>query len=340
MAEKEMHDAKKRKGSDLSSELDSSINSPAKTEAKTHKKKKPKNNSEKALKEFESSQSEQKDTTLKAKEQKEQKMASELNRQLTEINKKLSNVITKDDGVLRELIRDIFQQMKDELLQGVSHRIELLEGKLFEKDEENDKLKKEITSLNKNLEDQKAENQKLVDQIQTVNDTAEARINDLEQYGRRNNLRISGVPENQHGDETAEMTTRKVADTLNGTITDLNLARYDFDIAHRLGPKRRDSCRPIIVKFQSRMNRDTVLRNRKLFKGSDIYINEDLTRLNQLVLACVRKKMPDEVDKVWTRNGRIVYKNKTNHVHEVKYADYQDWIDLEWPEPEANSGMR
>ena len=66
-------------------------------------------------------------------------------------------------------------------LQSVSHRIELLEGKLFEKDEENDKLKKEITTLTKNLEDQKAENQKLVDQIQTVNDSAEAIINDLEQ---------------------------------------------------------------------------------------------------------------------------------------------------------------
>ena len=57
------------------------------------------------------------------------------------------------------------------------------------------------------------------------------------------------------------------------------------------------------------------------------------------LLACVCKKMPDEVDNVWARNGRIVYKNKTNDVHEVKYADYQDWIELELPEPEANSGM-
>ena len=66
--------------------------------------------------------------------------------------------------------------MKDEFLQGVSHRIELLEGTLFEKDEENDNLKKEITSLK--MEDQTAENQELVDQIQRVNDTAEARINE------------------------------------------------------------------------------------------------------------------------------------------------------------------
>ena len=329
-----MQDAKKRKGSELSSELDSSVNSPAKIEAKKPKKKKPKANSDKMPKELEQDQSEEKDKGVNIREQKDR---AEINRQLSDINKKLSNVITRDDGFLRGLIREIFQQMKDEFLNSVTHRIELLEGTIFEKNQENDNLKKEIDNLNKDLENQKAENEKLVDQIKKVNDTAEDRINELEQYGRRNNLRINGIPEDEDVDETAERTTRKVAETLNRAIVDLNLARYDFDIAHRLGQKRLGSCRPIIVKFQSRMKRDVILRNRKLFKGSDIYINEDLTRLNQLVLSCVRKKMPDEVDKVWTRNGRISYKNKAKHVHDVKFSDYQDWIDLEWPVPVEDS---
>ena len=56
----------------------------------------------------------------------------EITRQLTEINKKLSNVITKGDGTLREMIKEVFQQMKDEFLRSVSHRIDILEGKLFE----------------------------------------------------------------------------------------------------------------------------------------------------------------------------------------------------------------
>ena len=329
-----MQDAKKRKGSELSSELDSSVNSPAKIEAKKPKKKKSKANSDQMPKELEQDQSEEKDKGVNIREQKDR---AEINRQLSDINKKLSNVITRDDGFLRGLIREIFQQMKDEFLNSVTHRIELLEGTIFEKNQENDNLKKEINNLNKDLENQKAENEKLVDQIKKVNDTAEDRINELEQYGRQNNLRINGIPEDEDVDETAERTTRKVAETLNRAIVDLNLARYDFDIAHRLGQKRPGSCRPIIVKFQSRMKRDVILRNRKLFKGSDIYINEDLTRLNQLVLSCVRKKMPDEVDKVWTRNGRISYKNKAKHVHDVKFSDYQDWIDLEWPVPVEDS---
>ena len=237
-----MQDAKKRKGSDLTSELDSSMYSPAKNDAVKPKKKKPKANSDKNTKEPIHDQSEQKD-------KKEQKETAEINKQLADINMKLSNVITRDDGFLRGLIREIFQQMKDEFLNSVSHRIELLEGTIFEKNEENDKLKEEIEKLNTNLENQKTENEKLVDEIKKVNDMAEDKINDLEQYGRRNNLRINGIPERGDVDETAEMTTRKVAETLNGVILDLNLARCDFDIAHRLGSKRWGGCRPIIVKF-------------------------------------------------------------------------------------------
>ena len=211
-----MQDAKKRKDSDLTSELDSSMNSPAKNDAVKPKKKKPKATFDKNTKEPIHDQSEQKD-------KKEQKETAEINKQLADINMKLSNVITRDDGFLRGLII-IFQQMKDEFLNSISHRTELLEGTIFEKNDENDKLKEEIEKLNTNLENQKAENEKLVDEIKKVNDMAEDKINDLEQYGRRNNLRINGIPERGDVDETAEMTTRKVAETLNGVILDLNLA--------------------------------------------------------------------------------------------------------------------
>lgn len=339
MADIDPQSLKKRKKSDLSSiselsvsELDTSSNSP-KTKVK-QKKKKSKGASGKLFKpQTESDNSEQVDRDTGS----DTKMSIEMNKQLSEINKKLSNVVTRDDGFLRDLIRDIFQQMKDEFLKSVSHRIDILEGKLFEKDQENESLKREIHDLNKSLDYQKTENEKLVDQIQKVNEAAEEKINDLEQYGRRNNLRITGIPEQRDVEETAEMTTRIVLEKLNDSIETLDLERFEIDIAHRLGQKRANSHRPIIIKFQSKMKRDAVLRSRKVFKGSKIFVNEDLTRKNQLALACVRKKMPDEVDKVWTRNGHIFYKNKTNHIHEVKYKDYQDWFDLPWLKPEDDS---
>ena len=140
------------------------------------------------------------------------------------------------------------------------------------------------------------------------------------------------------------MTAGIVIDKLNSVIGGLNLRREDIDIAHRLGIKKKGNPKPgetvrprrIITKFNSWYRRDEILRNRKLFKGTDIFVNEDLTKINQLVLSCVRKKMKDEVGKAWTRNGRIMYENKTGYVTEVAYPDFQDWIDLPWPAKTEN----
>lgn len=115
------------------------------------------------------------------------------------------------------------------------------------------------------------------------------------------------------------MTVGIVIEKLNSAIGGWNLRREDIDIAHRLGIKKKEKPKPgetvqprkIIIKFNSRYRRDEILRKRKLFKGTDIFVNEDLTKINQLVLSCVRKKMKDEVEKAWTRNGRIMYENKT-----------------------------
>ena len=64
----------------------------------------------------------------------------DLNKQLQEINKKLSNVITKDDDSIKNMIRETFLLMKTEFLKSVSHRIDIFEGKLFDKEEGNSKL--------------------------------------------------------------------------------------------------------------------------------------------------------------------------------------------------------
>ena len=85
----------------------------------------------------------------------EKKHYADVSKQLEEINKKLSNVLQKDDGFLRILIKELFQQMKDEFLRSVYKRIEILEGRLFEKDQDNDKLLGSIDVLKKQIEEKK-----------------------------------------------------------------------------------------------------------------------------------------------------------------------------------------
>ena len=93
------------------------------------------------------------------------------------------------------------------------------------------------------------------------------------------------------------------------------------------------------MKFVSRMTRDDVFRGRKSLKGSNIYINEDLTPINNHILTCVRKKQPDEVDSAWSKNGRIYFKHKDKSVQEVKYEDFQHWDELKWPNEKTAIGI-
>ena len=272
-----------------------------------------------------SSVTEQSDTVMEATDSN-----LSLTEQLKEMNKKLSNSITRDDDSLRQLIKDTFKQMKDEFLHSVSHRIDILEGKLFDKEIENEKLQQKIKTLEEVNEKVNDKHTKKVNELENYNMKLQEVINDLEQYGRRNSVRLHGIQEGPN--ESAEQTAQLAAETINSHIPDVNIRRQDVDIAHRLGKRNGGQPRPIIFKFVSRMTRDAVFRGRLSLKRSRIFLNEDLTRVNNHILACVRKKKPETVDSAWTKNGRIYYKDKDKIECEVKYEDFPYWDDLEWPD--------
>ena len=79
------------------------------------------------------------------------------------------------------------------------------------------------------------------------------------------------------------------------------------------------------------MTKDNLMYKKHQLKNTGIFVNEDLTGINSYVLACMRKKLPDEVDNAWSRNGRLSYRNKMGHIHNVDYKDYEHWTELGWP---------
>ena len=98
--------------------------------------------------------------------------------------------------------------------------------------------------------------------------TLESVIDSQEQYSRRQNLRINGIPET--GD-TEDITTA-VLNLVNHTMAiKPQLQRHAIVKCHRLGPKvdRRgdQQTRPIIVKFTNESIRDDVLRARFVLSG-------------------------------------------------------------------------
>ena len=187
---------------------------------------------------------------------------STFSEKIDEINSKLNNILTKEDtGFIKTLIKDTLEEMKEKIISSVMLRVEKLEAEMHDTAVENTTLKEKLTSYEK-------ENAKLKCDIkQEINDRKE-KMNDLEQYGRRNNVRITGISYDKEN-ETAYETTDGVLRLLNEKL-DMNVGYQDIDIAHRLGKYKNNAKRAVIVKFVHRHVKASVMREARKLKNTNI----------------------------------------------------------------------
>lgn len=177
-------------------------------------------------------------------------------------DQKLGNVMMKDDTSLKGVMKNILNEMKDDLLRSVNKTFEVIEGKLFDKETEIDKLQKDNKSLQKCFENRTAEVEKLQQELRRPDTVRKKYKNDADQYNRRSNIKISGIEDNPGG--TAKETATKVIKLIKEKKI-YELTMDQTDIAHRL-PNKKNTNRDIIVKFVSRNVKDCIMRNRKLLK--------------------------------------------------------------------------
>ena len=131
------------------------------------------------------------------------------------------------------------------------------------------------------------------------------RMDDLEQYSRRNCILFHGIPETDQLESSSTL-MEKVATVatqhLGGIIPAISVDRI-----HRLGSKSdrqgNTRCRPVIVKFIDYKTRDRIYRARSALKGTNIYIHESLTPTRQKWLKQARDY--PSTDRVWTQDGKI-----------------------------------
>jgi hypothetical protein len=139
--------------------------------------------------------------------------------------------------------------------------------------------------------------------------------NDSEQYSRRNNIRIKGLSVKKDDD-----CPKIVVDFIRGTLN-CHIEDSDIESAHPLpirpgtssgstltpGSQTRNSSRPqnsmVMVRFRNRSIRDNVITRRKVLKGTNCTIVEDLTSLN--VETMNRLRNSEHVQKTWSWNGHI-----------------------------------
>ena len=202
----------------------------------------------------------------------------------------LNNIQRNTDELLKE--NRALRKQHEELQKSLEFHIDKLE-KL---EAENNKLKQDASSLKKAVckaEDDVADLNDDLDGLKSDLDSAICQIDDLEQYNRKHNLEIHGIPESSE-----ENLSDKIIKL--GKVLNVHIVNNDIDICHRMATRRSNGGpRPIIVRFRSYRAKSKLYKSKKhlrsvslnnYFHGAEAaYINENLTSYRRELFAKVRK---------------------------------------------------
>jgi len=213
------------------------------------------------------------------------------------------------EAIVEKAVKAAVQVVKDEfskLLKDVQDYCSLLEER--------------IASLESNAQLSHSNTYELnltarLDAISEENRRTALATNDLEQFGRRRNIRIKGLQVKADDD------CRKVITNFVQTKLQVHIKEDDIEVAHTL-PVRRVTTQSqsntsnnasvsatanynstIIVRFRDIITRDKVIRQRKLLKSTKVTVIEDLTNLNVELMNRLRRS--DDVEKCWSWNGHV-----------------------------------
>jgi len=250
-----------------------------------------------------------------------------------EIESLVKGACQKAMEVLKTELLNMFSDINTRL-QTIEQRLLTMEQKVGDHDSAlNDvsgrtwNIQRTVDDLAGNCDDTHAQIKESMQQLEVIRSEARNAIcmaNDVEQYGRRNNIRIRGLKLRQ-----GEECQIAVAMFLNEKLQ-VNISCEDIDAAHII-PTRSDNSAEslptssasassstqsrqralpaVIVRFKKRDVRDSVLRKRRLLKNSSVSIVEDLTTLNSQTINHVSKD--PKVETAWTWNGKIYVLTKS-----------------------------
>ena len=157
----------------------------------------------------------------------------------------------------------------------------------------------------------------------------ESKVDQLEQYSRKNSIRIQGLPE-----DTDEDTPKIIVQFFNEEMK-TSITNIDLDNAHRLGRVNeinRTSPRDIIVKFTSYLKKEELMQKRSSLKRnpktSKIYINDDLTPTKAKIFHLTRLLQKEKkIVNTWNRDGvTFIKQSESSKPLPVKSVEQLDRI--------------
>ena len=140
-------------------------------------------------------------------------------------------------------------------------------------------------------------------------------IEELQQYGRRNAVIISGV-----GETEGENTDHIALDIANNKLN-IKLEPHEISRSHRLGPLRNGSVRPrnIVVKLATYNIRKRIYDARRSLRNTGIFTSEHLTRHRGNLFYEARQLLRSgRLKHVWTSDGRVLVRNHDGVVFPIR----------------------
>ena len=219
---------------------------------------------------------------------------------LQNMNDKLEGLVEDNKNLTSELseIKESYS-FNDSRLKEVMEKLDKLSGEVTQHASKHDTFKRDLQRLS----DQVVSNQQ--------------RVDELEQYSRKNSVEIHGVP--VHEGESCEEIVLAIASKVN-----VQIGSTDVEITHRLKRRPVNGSTPIVVKFVSHKKKKELLQARRKLKdfkvgelfpslpnntNNRVFINENLTYLRRsLFMKLVHLRKSNQIHSTWTIDGKILVK--------------------------------
>ena len=220
---------------------------------------------------------------------------------LDTVQQKVDNLATRIESLEKKFIEiEKLQDFQSETLENQSSHV----AKILT---ENKNLKKENTVINRTLND-----------LHEDLELEKIKRNQLEQYGRKEMLEISGILLAQ-----VENCTEIVYNLCQITSTDVKKCR--IEVSHR--PKNGD----IVVKFKDRPSRDDLFANKYNVKEKTTkdlgFINDNSIFINESLSFNTKKFLSDVRNKCRTLGySRIITENGTIKVKTISSEGISKWV--------------
>ena len=147
-----------------------------------------------------------------------------------------------------------------------------------------------------------------------------SKANANEQYSRRNNVRILGLPEAE-GEDCYQVLLAFCENDLKISVT-----REEIDRAHRVGKVKtpregqdEPPPRPMIVKLAGHSTKMKFMKAKRNLGGKKMFVNEDLTKINHKFMMHIKEQCPEGVS-VFTIDG-VVRVRSSNGVFRVTKSE-------------------